>query len=306
MNALIVKLLVSYMIMPLLAVIFTFAAYLIAKKNKLFSNKKAIFYVLLVGLALSIPGLLGFLDYEFMPYFYLVLFIIYPVVGWFNIQWAGSMIPSLKNEKKPYMLEFMIYFVIMFIGAAFFSLIFNLCNELQYGLWACTCVFPFVFPSLFYETYKKYMEIPLEVHKIWKFSQSTDLSHFEYMDYNKLMVLELEFVKQLSDETPTKVKAKAPDNIPFGIWFQKFLLDYNLKFPTTPVALRNGEGDFGWIFYIKRSFFLPRKYVDFDLTIPENRIKENHTIVVKRVTEKDNTDTDNTETNKENKHFNII
>ena len=77
MNALIVKFLVSFMIMPLLAVIFTFIAYLIAKKNKLFSNKKAIFYILLVGLALSIPGLLGFLDYEFMPYYYIVLFILY-------------------------------------------------------------------------------------------------------------------------------------------------------------------------------------------------------------------------------------
>ena len=155
MNALIVKFLFSYMIMPLLAVIFTVIACLIAKKNKLFSNKKAILYILLVGLALSIPGLFGFLDYEFMPYYYVVLFILYMVAGWFNIGWAHSMIPNLKSDKLHYMIEFMIYFVIMFIGAAVFSLIFNLCNELQYGLWACTCVFSFLFPSLFYETYKK-------------------------------------------------------------------------------------------------------------------------------------------------------
>ena len=290
MNALIVKFLVSFMIMPLLAVVFTFIAYLIAKKNKLFSNKKAIFYVLLVGIALGIPGLLGFLGYDFMPYYYIVLCIIYMVIGWFNIGWTRNVIPNLKNEKTSYALEFMIYFIIMFIGAALFSVIFNLVNELKYGLWAATCVFPFVFPSLFYETYKKYMEIPLEVHKIWKFSHNVDLSHFEYMDYNKLMVLELEFVKQLTDEIPTKVKAKAPDNIPFGTWFQKFLIDYNIKFPLTPIELRDNEGDFGWIFYIKRSFFLPRKYVDYDLTIPENKIKENHTIVVKRVIERENTD----------------
>jgi hypothetical protein len=90
------------MIMPLLAVVFTFIAYLIAKKNKLFSNKKAIFYILLVGLGLSIPGLLGFLDYEFMPYYYIVLFVIYLVVGWFNIGWAKSMIPNLKSGKTIY------------------------------------------------------------------------------------------------------------------------------------------------------------------------------------------------------------
>ena len=289
MNALILKFLSSYLIMPLLAIVFTFAAYLISKKNKLFSNKKAIFYILLVGLALSISGLFGFLHYDFMPYYYIMLCIIYMVIGWFNIGWAKSMIPNLKDDKTPYYLEFIIYFVIMFIGAALFSLIFNLCNELQYGLWACTCVFPFIFPSLFYETYKMYMEIPLEVHKIWKFSNDIDLSHFEFIDYNKLMVLELEFVKQLSDEKPAKVKAKAPDNVPFGTWFQKFLIDYNLKFPATPIQLvDNGkEGEYGWIFYVKRSFFLPRKYIDYELTIPENKIKEKYTIIVKRVLEKE-------------------
>jgi hypothetical protein len=279
------------MIMPLLAVIFTFIAYLIAKKNRLFSNKKAIFYILLAGLTLSIPGFLGLLDYEFMPYYYIVLFILYLLLGWFNIAWAHAMIPNLKNGKTHYLLEFMIYFIIMFIGAALFSLIFNLCNELQYGLWACTCVFSFLFPSLFYETYKKYMEIPPEVHKIWRFSHDVDLSRFEYMDYNKLMVLELEFVKQLNDEIPTKVKVKAPDNLPFGTWFQKFLIDYNLKFPATPIELKNENGEYGWIFYVKRSFFLPRKYVDYDLTIPENGIMENHTIVVKRVAEQNETET---------------
>jgi len=304
MNALLLKFLVSFMIMPLLAVVFTFAAYLIAKKNRLLSNKKAIFYILIVGLSLSIPGLLGFLDYEFMPYYYIVLVFVYMVVGWFNIGWAKHWIPNLKNEKTPYPLEFMIYFVIMFIGAALFSVIFNLCNELQYGLWAATCVFPFVFPSLFYETYKKYMDIPLEVHNIWKFSHEVDLSHFEYMDYNKLMVLELEFVKQLNDGISTKVKAKAPDNVQFGTWFQKFLLDYNVKFPATPIELKNEDGDFGWIFYIKRSFFLPRKHVNYDLTIPENGIKENHTIIIKRVTEKK--DKNNVNTEKQNDSNNVL
>jgi len=287
MNALIIRLLSSYLLMPILAVIFTFAAVLISKKNKLFSNKKAIFFVLLMGLLLSIPGLLGFLDFEFMPYWYIVLFILYLVIGYFSIGWVRKWIPNIKKEGKPYILEFMVHFIIMFIGAAFFSLIFNLTNELQYGLWACTCVFAFVFPSLFNETYQKYMEIPLEVNKIWYFSHNDDLSEFEYMDYNKLLVMELEFFKQVDDDISTKVKVKAPDNLAFGTWFQKFIIDYNIKFPLTPIELTDKETgkNFGWIFYVKRSFFLPRKYIDYDLTIPENKIREKHTIIAKRVTE---------------------
>ena len=282
MDALIVKFLTSYMLMPLLAIVFTLIGYLITKKNQLFSNKKAVLYVLLTGLLLSIPGLLGFLNYDFMPSVYIVLFILYLLIGWGNIGWLRNMIPDLKNGNTPYIIEFLVHFIIMFIGAALFSLIFNLCNELQYGLWACTCVCAFVFPSLFNETYRKYMDIPLEIYKIWYFSQTKDLSEFEYMDYNKLMVLELEFSKQVEDDTPTNVKVKAPDNLAFGVWFQKFILDYNVKFPATPIELAGKEDDFGWIFYMKRSFFLPRKHVDPDLTISENKIKEQHTIIAKR------------------------
>jgi hypothetical protein len=282
MNAQIIKLLTSFLLMPLLAILFTFIAYLISKKSKLFSNKRSIFYVLLVGLLLSVPGLLGFLDYEFMPYYYIALVILYLILGWANIGWLRMVVPDIRKDRS-YVFEFFVHFVIMLIGAGFFSMIFNFCNELQYGLWACTCVLPFIFPSLFYETYLKYMEIPLEIHKIWKFSANEDLSDFDYMDYNKLTVMELEFFKQVQDKTPTKVKAKTPDNMPFGTWFHKFIVDYNLKFPLTPIELRDNEGEFGWIFYVKRSFFLPRKYVDFELSVIQNKIKETYTIVAKRV-----------------------
>ena len=285
MNALIVKLFTSYLIMPFLAVVFTFAAYLISKKNKLFSNKKTIFYVLLAGLLLSIPGLLGFLDYEFMPYYYIGLFILYLLAGWGNISWIRKMVPNVANEGTPYIMEFLVHFAIMFIGAALFSVIFNLCNELQYGLWACTCVLGFVFPTLFYHTYQQYMDIPLEVHKTWSYSYNEDLSGFEYMDYNKLMLIELEFFKEVYDATSTKVKVKAPDNLAFGTWFQKFILDYNVKFPSTPIETKDKtkKTDYKWIFYVKRSFFLPRKYIDYELTIPQNQIKEKHTVIAKRV-----------------------
>jgi hypothetical protein len=219
---------------------------------------------------------------------------------------------SRKEEKdgksKPYIVEFLVHFVIMLIGAAFFSMIFNLCNELQYGWWACTCVFAFVFPSLFNETYEKYMEIPLEVHKIWHYSDREDLSKFDFMDYNKLMVLELEFFRNVNDPHPTKVKVKAPDSLAFGVWFQKFILDYNLKSPATPVELRDSKDSelFGWIFYVKRSFFLPRKYVDYELTIPENKIKEKHTIIAKRVTKENEMEQNERSIRKEKKNNNDI
>lgn len=75
MNPVTQHLISSYLLMPLLTVIFGIAAYFIARKNKLLNNKKLIAYLLLCGIILALPGLSGFMDYNFMPYAYILLVI---------------------------------------------------------------------------------------------------------------------------------------------------------------------------------------------------------------------------------------
>lgn len=279
----------SYLIMPILAVLLGVVAYFMAKKNKLLANRKLILYVLLGAVLLSLPGLFGFVDYWFMPYIYLCLQLLYLILGYYNVVWLKHFLPNLKKERAFWTI-LIIQFVMMFIGAAFFSLLFNLCNELKYGLWACTCTVIFMLPPLVWETYNKYMMIPLEIYKVWTYREESDLSSFELMDYNKLLVMEVEIFKTVTDPIPAKIKAKAPDNMQFGTWFHKFLLDYNLKFPQNPIIINDEAAPYGWVFYVKRSFFHPRKYIDFELSITENKIKEQYTIVAKRVSEIDNTE----------------
>ena len=273
----------SYVLMPIIASIMLIIAFIFAKKNKLLSNRKLIFFVLLSSLLLCSFGLLGFIDYWFMPYVYIGLQILYLILGWYAMKFIKRTLNKQRQE-TPYYVEFGLCFLVMFVGGAFFSLIFNLCNELQYGIWASTCLLTFVFPSLLTKTYNVYMEIPLEIHNVWKYAHNEDLSSFESMDYNKLMVMELEIFKQINDPSPSKVKAKAPDNMPFGVWFQKFLTDYNIKFTRTPIDVMDQKA-YGWIFYIKLSFFHPRRYIDYEKTIADNKIKEKYTIIAKRVNE---------------------
>ena len=52
----------SYLLMPVLTVIFGIAAYFIARKNKLLNNKKLIVYLLLCGIVLALPGLSGYME----------------------------------------------------------------------------------------------------------------------------------------------------------------------------------------------------------------------------------------------------
>ncbi len=279
-------LLTSYLLTPILAMIMGLISYFMAKKNKLLSNRKMIFLILLISVLLCVPALLGFVHYEFMPYLYVTLMVVYLIAGYYNVLFLKRYLQNVKKENS-FPVIFFFQFVMMFIGAALFVTVFNLCSELKFGIWACTCMLSFIFPPLFWETYNKYMSIPPEVFKAWKYSDKEAMPDV-IPDYDRLMVMEIELYKTLQDTAPMKIKAKAPDNITFGDWFKLFLIDYNYKFPLEPIEFQDSAVKYSWIFYVKRSFFLPRKYIDYELTILENKIKEKYTILAKRVIEEKN------------------
>ncbi|MDR2232004.1 MAG: TssN family type VI secretion system protein [Tannerella sp.] len=279
--------LTSYLFMPLLAMIVGFIAFYVAKKNKLFRNRKVIFLLLLAAALLCIPALLGFFPYVFMPYIYAGLLVFYLILGYYSVIVLRHYMEDLKKEKA-FRFVFGFQCIIMFIAAALFSMVFNLCSELKFGIWASTCLLAFIFPPLFWETYNKYMVIPAEIYKGWKYSRSPDDFH-EPVDYDRLMVLEIELYRSLDAPSTLKIKAKAPANMPFGSWFKMFLIDHNYKFPGEPIEGRDDKDTYEWIFYVKRSFFLPRRYIDYELTVAENRLREKYTIQAKRVSETNNT-----------------
>jgi hypothetical protein len=271
----------TYLLLPLIGIIAGGVMFIVAKKNKLLDNKKAVFYLLLTSLLLAIPALFGLIDYGFMPYAYILLTVVYLMSGCLNLRVMKTVIDGL--DEKSYYVEFLCVFVVMIVGAAFFSLIFNLCNELQYGLWASTCMLPFIFPSLYLKAYNSYMNIPLEIYSIWLYDEENREMDPAYLDYNKIIVVELELFKQVSDSKPLNIKAKASENVPFGIWFKVFIDDYNKKSPLNPVAYSDSENAFGWIFYVNSPVWGRKKYINTGFTFTKNKIKEQNVIIAKRV-----------------------
>lgn len=274
------KVVILYLLLPLIAIILAVVMSIVAKKNQLLANKKIIIYILLICVILSLPGLLGFIDYWFMPYTYLILQLVYLICGWYFIKIIAFLIKGIKE--KPYYVEFLAVFVMLFISAALFSLIFNLCNELKYGLWACTCMLPFIFPSIFGKAYKSFMDIPLEIYKIWSYNREDDPMDSELSELNNIIVVELELFKSVSDNEPLNIKAKASEQMRFGVWFKIFIDDYNKKSPLSPVIYSDMEDSYGWIFYTNSSILGGRKYIDPDLSFFKNGIKEKNVIIAKR------------------------
>jgi hypothetical protein len=274
---------IRYLLFPVIFVIATALMTIINKKNKLLSNKKLIVILLLTGIALGIPGLLGFLDLQFMPWGYIICQLYYLALGIFYVWLAVIYYEKELFERKVFF--FICSLIACLLGLFLFKLGFDWLNNLKYGFWAATSVFVFLLPVIFWWAYIAFLNIPLEIYKVWQYPLSPADISMEHLDFNKLLVLEVNLYKHTTDDEPLKVKAKAPRNMNFGLWFQKFIDDYNLKFPDSPIQYAQGGDSYKWIFYIKPSFFKQRQFIDPDLDIEQNRVSEKFAIYAKRVSE---------------------
>lgn len=285
MNPIALHFISSYLLMPLMVVIFAFAAYFITRKNKLLNNKKLIAYIILGGISLALPALFGCFDYSFMPYIYILLVIVYWVLGYYN-QKIMKLFFASGREVPPFGIRCLLTVTVMLLGAGLFSLVFNLCNELQFGFWASTCLLPFVFPVLYTRTVDCYFDIPVEIYKVWKYSEEYDSATL-YINREKTIVIDVEIYRKADDPVSERITGKASEDMIFGQWFQRMIDDCNLKSPSSPIEYQSDEGVFyEWVFYTKPSFFKRRFYINPDLTLAENNLRRKDLITAKRVVNK--------------------
>jgi hypothetical protein len=272
-----------YLLMPLVAMVLAGLGAFIARKNKLLSNKQLIVFSLLSSLAMAVPGVLGLAGDDFFPWYYLAAQFIFLGLG---IGFLPIYIHYVDQHTKTYrvLLQIIVELVVLTLGAYFFSMMYNICNRTRDGLLAASSVLSFPIPLIFYWTYNAFIRIPPEIYTVWQYQRGAGEIGVDGVDFDRLMILEIECFCHPGDGQRMRVKAKAPPDMKFGQWFKKFIDDYNRKFPERPIAyLNNGEMSYGWIFYCKRSLFHWRRLVDPELTILENRIQEHVTIVSKRV-----------------------
>lgn len=282
MKALTLQFMILYVIFPLIALLTGIAAYQMNRRIKLLANRKVLLTMFLSALVLGVPGLLGFLDYDFMPYGYIALGIVYLILGMYALLFVEHILSS-SDQQKGYRYEIVILVVQLIMGAALFSLLFNICNEFQYGLWACTCLLPYLFGSLYKQTYYSFLDIPLEVYKVWTYNPDKTINPYYFDDSHEPIWIDV--CKKLDDHIPNRMGARFSNDQIFGEWFQHVIEDNNEKKPEDSIMYHDSDQPFGWIFYVKPSFFLPKRYIDPNMTISQNRLKPSNIITARRVME---------------------
>ncbi len=273
-----------YLLFPLIAVVSAIVFTIVNKKNKFINNKRLIISLLLLSLALAIPGLLGFLSLDFMPWGYIIAQIYFLALGCGFVYLMTKYYANELLDRKVFIIVALL--IANLLGFYLYQTIFNALSSIRMGAWAATSSFNFLAPLLFWWCYVTLLSIPAEIYKVWQYPVvpiSLDMAH---LDFNRMLVLELEVYKHTNDPEPIKVKVKAPENMEFGDWFYKFIEDYNLKFPKSPVSFMAADNEpFRWIFFIRTSFFKRNTFIDPELDIRRNGITEKVTIYAKRVSE---------------------
>lgn len=281
------EILLRYLLMPLIAGIMVFILAMIRKSQPAIKIKHIIFYVLIAGLCLSLPGFLGFSGNLFNPYWYLFSQVIYLGLGIFHVNLLHHYFRKhIDKLWKSILFESILSITCILFGGYLFTLIFKwMSKDLGNEYMAATSLLIFIVPLVFYYCYVQFISIPFDIYKTWRFDPDQKPHNFQGVDFDKLMVLNVELSKNSEDQQRFIVKAKTlPTGITFGDWFYRVVDDYNYKNPATTIKLLDANNEpFYWIFYIKKSFFSLRKYIDFEQDILNNKITENQTIICKRV-----------------------
>lgn len=279
----------AYVFLPLLVLILVVFLLLLQKKMPFIKNKEVLLYVIISGIILALPGVLGFSGNMFNPYWYLLASLFYFLMGLVHVY---QMAKRFRGQDVPKGLtqgfEIVLTLVNLLLGVCVFRYVFDWLSPFKgYATMASTSGIAYVTPLFFRYTYSQFVQIPFSIYKTWNYEVNRERIDFDGVDLNQLKVITLELTKKVNDGNQFRIKAKTiATGVTFGDWFQKVLEDYNFKNGTNTIALQEEDGTYyHWIFYTKRSLFHWRRYLDFERDIAENKLRENEVISCKRVVE---------------------
>lgn len=274
---------IEVLVMLVLGIVLILLYKYLISGNPAITRRKNLITGFIYSLLLGLIGLMGLMFFDSnILWYYLLAQVWVLVLG--VMFWRG-----MKSNFTPYFdktvaTEWVFMLIPVVFGMTVFIYLFKVFNTNNMAWWFSTCFLCFFIPYMVDTAFRKFAAIPPEIYKVWYHPDDYEEPDFERMDLNKMFLIDIEFSKTPNDPTISNFKAKAPLEMVFSDWFVSFIANYNTKFDDSQIQYTNSEGEaHGWIFYTKGNFFTGRKYIDPDLTINANKIRENEAVVAKRV-----------------------
>jgi len=257
-------------------------------------RKKFLYYVLINIVVTAIFFLIVYnLKQTTVMFRYIALQIFFIITGSVHVYLYKTLFNSLKTKKIHLEIIFAVI-TSLFLTIALALLIASN-NDFSYLYDFYITVLAFIFPTIIYILYSASISIPAAIYDKWYYPMSKKYQIASINEFNNMIVLNLFFYKDDKESHLTKFKVKAPKNMNFGRLFYFFIIEYNEKNPGQTVKIIDRNKDpYGWCFYSKPKWYSRTMRIDSELTVENNSLKDNDSIMCQRIIEgQDNSEEQN-------------
>jgi len=248
-------------------------------------RKKFLYYILLNILFTALYFMVIYnLKQTTIMFRYVALQLFFIITGSIHVYLYKTTFKSLQT-KKIHIEIFLALITALFLTIALALLIaYN--KDIIYLYDFYITVLSFVFPTIVYILYKTSISIPVAIYDKWYYPLTKKYQIASINEFKNMVVLNLFFYKDDNESHLTKFKVKAPKNMNFGRLFYFFILEYNEKNPGHTINILSQSKDpYGWCFYSKPKWFSATKRIDSELTVENNNLQDNDSIICQRITE---------------------
>lgn len=146
----------------------------------------------------------------------------------------------------------------------------------------------FFIPLMVMHTFDAAIKIPAAIFPTWEYPLDSTIELPEEKAGEQLWVIGFMIAKKKADTKKTFFRAKAIDRINLGELYYHFINDYNELQSETPIEFADYNRDaHQWWFRRKPKWYQFQKILNPDISVRENRIKENTVIICERITNPD-------------------
>ncbi len=246
------------------------------------SKKKwpLLLYMFVVGILIGLISVQGFFEFTKLPlWIFIAAQLWLLIIGILHATQFEKIIP-LDNKNTGNILftlgVVLFAYVLVFLA---FMIYFQTPFPRMYLLQALL----FIAPTFVLIAFNSFIQIPVKVFKAWGCPAPGSLPDPTDQEMAEPIIVNFEIRKQLEDKQ-TVFKAKAPKFMELGKLYFFFISDYNARNPNNPILMKDSNNkQFKWIFYQPGNIISGKIHLDPEITISENRIKENTSVICERV-----------------------
>ena len=263
----------------ILAAVF-FGIYIAKVKDAGKKKWKLLLYLIVTGILIGLTGILGFFEFVKLSVWIFIAVLVWLLIIGILHAWLFEKIIPLDSK----ILGKILYtLALCFFGFGLVILSYKLYFHAPFPRFYLLPAFFFIAPTFVLIAFGYFIKIPMKIYKAWDFPTPGTLPDPNDSEMADPIIINFEICKQIK-ESRTVFKAKAPKAMDLGRLFYFFIIDYNSRHSNNPILINDSNNKlFKWSFFMTQNIISGKKHLDPELSISENKLKENASIVCERI-----------------------